>query len=87
MTTLAIPAEIVGDTETLHRRRDDMREHLASCAVVAGRWHNAGLPTAHFVEDCGELVVHYDAIRSECDRRRAAKTMAHAIQPEETRWR
>lgn len=87
MTTLAIPPEIVGDTETLQSRRDAAKDSIVGWARTLVDVPNHGGSTRYCMERLTSEVERYEHLADEMRRRNAAWRMAHAIQPEGTWWR
>jgi hypothetical protein len=78
MPSLAIPAEIVGDTETIRARRDDVDRDLLSAAICLGhQTSSADFHLAHIIE----LTARRDVLEAECDRRWVARDLAYADEP------
>lgn len=76
--TLAIPAEIVGDNDTLLHRMDELDLEITSMGRCAGRAHAAGRDweVRILLDDLADAVAKRDAVRDEWMRRRTARCIA-----------
>ena len=78
MPTVPIPTVIVGDTDTLRKRCDDVWDSLAATASTLGSALNAGQDTGTYcLPRIAELTVSYDDLMREIRRRRRAWKLAN----------
>jgi hypothetical protein len=75
MTTVAIPAEIVGDAETLQARRDDLDSELHAVAICLGRYAGSFTESGHR-SNLIDVVARRDVLSAEIDRRWTARMLA-----------
>lgn len=79
MSTVAIPAEIVGDTNTIRVRRQHYRDDLASVAACLGRADRLGRTTGDYHRrSIAEISERYDLVNDETERRWLAYDLAHS---------
>lgn len=76
MTTVAIPAEIVGDHETIRARRQECRDRITSNAVCLGRQNPR--TTGYHLRTIVELTALHDMLQAEAGRRWRAYELAHS---------
>jgi hypothetical protein len=88
MPTVPIPAEIVGDHDTIQKRYRVGEVNLANVAQCSGeQLAETGELGRHFPRRLIELSRTALAVHGEWDRRLEANRMAHAIQPDGEVWR
>jgi hypothetical protein len=83
-----IPAAIVGDTETLDRRKDRIAHDAFCWGNALGKAVRTGEGSVDYcVAKIANACEPIDALHGERMRRFTAERMAKAIQPEGTVWR